>query len=186
MGRYYYCHSIKLLLFAQCPKKAENDACCTFKYCFNPVLCRLLSAQPSKASCSLSLEFAQPLLPASTNVAADQLFSFESFEGYGLSLSILSCHGVLHPASILSCRLKAAEQAHTPTAPPSLTATGFQFHPPRHPPGRLLRGVQLPGLQSWLLPQSPSMVLPKLRITPQPQSLHLYNGSASSSHFLGN
>lgn len=36
VGRYYYCHSIKLLLFKQCPKPIENDACCTFKYCFNP------------------------------------------------------------------------------------------------------------------------------------------------------
>lgn len=83
VGRYYYCHSIQLLLVAQCPNQVENYACCTFKYCFHPDLCRLLSGQPSKASCSLSLECAQPLPPASTNVSADQFSGFESFEGNG-------------------------------------------------------------------------------------------------------
>lgn len=57
----------------------------------------------------------------------------------------------------------AAEQTHTPTPPPPLNATGFQFHPPRHPPGCPLRGAQLPGYQSWLQPQSRSTALPKLR-----------------------
>lgn len=54
--RYYYYYSIKLLLFKQSPKQVENDAACTFKYCFNSVLCRLFSGQPRKPSLSLALE----------------------------------------------------------------------------------------------------------------------------------
>lgn len=129
-----------------------------------------------------SLSGVWPLPPANPTLVSDQFSSFESLEGHGLSPSTLPYQGSSALPAFSPATSAAAEQTHTPftfTSP----CHWLQLHPPRHPPGRLLRGAQLPGFQFWLQPLSSSMAFPKLCNLTMPQSLLLYNGNANSSPF---
>lgn len=104
-----------------------------------------------------------PCVPSYTNAVLRQFSSLKSCEGRGLSPSTLPCHGVLRPPSVLSGHL-CSRRAHTDTvtSPPSLKATGFQLHPPRHPPGppsggKPCRGARLPGFTSSEKLHGPSL-----------------------------